>query len=269
MDIREAFRQPATVYGGTEPAEYRLVRTYRAWRADGRTATEALERARNGAARYPSTGADSFGATFGDGLRWIERPESAGFRFVGFADDVAPRRVDHTGWYTREDGFASGEKLRGAVYQLPARNGRPVYVAGYQEEGFGSEGAAALKLGRLFYGERSDESGCDASRDAASAADGIAERMAEESREYDEAWQAGSRWSDLADDIATMRRSALEILKERRAVKLPPAMCAAVRAKVESLLDSISATRAKREELASGYWNRDAFNEGAGRTVIA
>lgn len=28
-------------------------------------------------------------ANIGDGLRWIERPQDAGLRFVGFADELA------------------------------------------------------------------------------------------------------------------------------------------------------------------------------------
>src|SRR5690606_6667853 len=39
--------------------------------------------------------------------RWCEDTEDAGLRFVGFADELAPRTIRHKGWYT--DPYDSGE----------------------------------------------------------------------------------------------------------------------------------------------------------------
>lgn len=275
MNVIEAYkaqRSGVAVYGGEEPIGYRVARTYRALRQSGVYASVALERARQSLkGLFPRHGSN-IGAPFGNGLRWVERPEDVGLRFVGFADEVAPRRVDHTGWFTREDGYASGEMLRGAVYQLPARGGKARYVAGYQEIGFGGDGAV-VAFGEIFEGERGGneyrcDGGEDAARDAARRADRIADIMAEEARDWDAAWQAGAQWAGLGEVIQDARRATLAILKERRAVALPPAMCGAVRARVESLLEEIRDAREKRKELAAGYWERGAFNEGAGAAVL-
>ena len=73
------------------------------------------------------------------------------------------------------------------------------------------------------------------------------------------------------------RQEALAILSERRAVKGKgnyPALCAAIRSQVESLLETIAEARTKRADLANGdaeglyFWTGDkrlqaAFCEGA------
>src|SRR5690606_9843007 len=63
--------------------------------------------------------------------RWCEDTKDAGLRFVGFADELAPRAIMHKGWYANLDG--SGEVYRGAVWQLPARGGQCIYVAGFPD----------------------------------------------------------------------------------------------------------------------------------------
>jgi hypothetical protein len=61
------------------------------------------------------------------GGRWIENA-SDGLRFVGTANALAPRVVKHTGWYMDD---AQDQTVTGAVWQLPARHGKPQYVGGY------------------------------------------------------------------------------------------------------------------------------------------
>src|SRR5690554_4252161 len=73
--------------------------------------------------------------------RWCEDTAAAGLRFVGFADELVQfGAIDHKGWYTDPDGF--GEVYRGAVWQLPARNGQCLYVAGFVDPC--NEGAALI-----------------------------------------------------------------------------------------------------------------------------
>lgn len=121
--------------------------------------------------------------------------------------------------------------------------------------------------------------------EAAAMADSWAERDAESQREYDAAWQAGRRFAEIAEEIAEDRREALQILRDRRAASGSPALCAVIRDKVESLVESIREARAARERLAQGdgegaaYWRysfwpgdkrlREAFNDGAGAAVLA
>ena len=64
-----------------------------------------------------------------DGLRWVENV-SKGWRLIGYADELN-RSVQHTGWFTDEDGMS--ETLRGIVYKLPSRKGSPVYAVGYAD----------------------------------------------------------------------------------------------------------------------------------------
>jgi hypothetical protein len=274
-----------------------LLSAYRYHRRLGHIADVALMSARRdvaaGVKRYPSDG-NIIGAPFGTKLRWIEDPTAAGLRFVGFADELAPRSVQHVGWLTDEE-CLDNSTLRGAVYQLPARDGRPVYVPAYREgscdgqqwrdtatgrvDTFG--GPAAVAFGELICGDRGglgDEYASfqenDDVRDAARRADRIAELQAESEREYNEAWQAGSRFAELAETIAADRRASLALLREmkpeRQRAADRPAICAALRERLESLLEDIREARERRAELLNDCPSRlaGAFNEGAGEAVI-
>jgi hypothetical protein len=210
-----------------------------------------------------------------------ENARANGFRFVGFADDIARlrgcwRSIDHTGWYA--DAFQD-ETFRGAVFQITGKARGARFVAGYREscsEGF------VVDLGEVYSATPDDQCGCDprdndAALDAARAADRFAEREAEKAREYSEAWSAGSQWADLKQGEADERREALAIAAEAKAVRAKvspadaPTVCAILRGRIEAARDSILASRAKREELRDSVW-RDyfaAFNDGAGSAVFA
>ena len=112
-------------------------------------------------------------------LRWIEAPGDL-WRFAGtsyaIARDEGYGRDYPKGWYTRHDDY--NETTSGVVYQLPARNGVPQYVAGYSDPD--NNGPAVLSFDETF----------EDKMEAARAANRLAELMAEESREHDEAWQA-------------------------------------------------------------------------------
>lgn len=222
------------------------------------------------------------------GIAYVDKPESVGLRFVGH---VVPemRRGDvwdsrgNTGWHTDPYGdvFRDGTGLAwGEVYQLPGRKGETRFVAGYRFGG--CDGGPTLDFGRIYVESRGDWEldvpNCDAAIDAARAADSMAEHAAEDEREYQTAWQAGSRWNDLAEVISDARKKALAILAERRKVKgsdASPVLCEVIRDKIRDLVESIAESRAEQRKLADGdaedlyFWPgdqrlRDAFMEGAG-----
>ena len=137
--------------------------------------------------------------------RWCEDTADAGLRFVGFADELAPLFIQHKGWYTDPDGF--GEVYRGAVWQLPARGGQCLYVAGFADPC--NEGAAFIDF-EPIYGEP-DDAGLDFY--AALRADEIARIHAEREREYQEKWRAAQRVRDLLADICDARREHTALIR--------------------------------------------------------
>ena len=204
-----------------------------------------------------------------DGTRFVENLKLAGLRFVGYADEIA--RLRHTGWYTNE---FQDETLRGVVLQLPARHGKPVFLAAYAAYGDPcNKGAYQVDCSELFIGE--DSEGETAKRDAARAANSFAEHEAEKRHEYQEAWHAGTHWHDLGEDIATQRRETLALFSELRKARQTlkgdelPALCAMIRAQILSAVESIRKAREEREKIWDNRptWNKTlvgAFNEGAG-----
>jgi hypothetical protein len=111
-----------------------------------------------------------------------------------------------------------------------------------------------------------------AEREAARAADQLAESHAEQEREYQAAWRAGADWSALKEEEEGRRTQALAILAERRAAsELNPAgfpvICEALREQVIKARRAIAKSRAKRAELADSIWQaklRAVFCDGAG-----
>lgn len=142
-----------------------------------------------------------------------------GWRDVGYADEVySGRLIDHRGWFIHADG-RTGETYRGHVWQLPARNGVPQYVAGYMEP---NDSKASGYV--VLCASGGDLELFDDKDDAARAGDALAERMAEQEREYDERWQAASLAADnrdeARDDMRKARqsaRAAIAALREQRA----------------------------------------------------
>lgn len=102
--------------------------------------------------RHPGRGfyLDSDGAP---GLRW------------SWCDAVDGARIDHTGWFTDEDG--TGDKIRGVVFRLPRGRG---FLAGWSM----GTGMASEIDGTIYDDETT----------AAYAADSEAESVAENERDY-------------------------------------------------------------------------------------
>lgn len=153
------------------------------------------------AARVPLFGAwltDARGRQTSE--RWCEDTENAGLRFVGFADELAPHAIKHKGWYTDPDGF-DGEVYRGAVWQLPARGGQCIYVAGFADPN--NEGAALIDFEPILTISK-----------AAYRADDTARIHAEREREYQqEKWRAAQRVRDLLEDICDARRAHTALIR--------------------------------------------------------
>lgn len=157
-----------------------------------------------------------------------------GWRDVGDTDDVIST-VRHRGWYS--DAEAS-EKYRGHVWQLPARDGSPQYVAGYVEDMGGKDGTRASGYVVLECARGSLVT-YDDKEDAARAGDELARIEAEKAREYSERWQAARRHDDERDE-------ARNKMKGRRAeARLIVAALRELPSVVEGVADRFSIARAQ------------------------
>lgn len=276
------------VYGGAEPAGHAEARTYMALRQRGTPAVTAYRRALEMVAAgtklpWPSRHDLSRANAPNDrGGRWIERPDLAGLRFVGFSDELAG---ETRGWYLHDDGDP-GEVARGCVYSLPARKGRPIFVEalqlgeytrkGWREMSTGGDderqAPAVLYLGRggVHVGERgehyADSDHYGAHRDAARGADREAEVYAERERDYNRAWRAGSDACDAIAEADSDRDAARKLLAEIRvrAADDMPAVCNAIRATIKGHLRDARRNYAKAAAAWAELGENDAFREGAG-----
>lgn len=288
MSFKEIWNRQSYA-GGTPSAAELLVWSYRYHHAKAQfsiqrntdNAVESLRRARADAAavktRYLSslpagygTSGKPFAAYGSKHMRWIESPATAGLRFVDYADKLA--ELGHTGWYLQNGDYT--ESVRGVVYSMAARDGAERFVGGYADPY--NDGPVCLDFSDIR----------DSDRDAARAADHIAERMAKETREYEAAYQAGARWADLGTEIESSRATVKALLAERKAARSAklltyPTICAAIRTAVRNALGDIENARQERAKLKDGEWLNeyfpgfftgdqrlvDAFNEGAGITA--
>lgn len=301
--------------------ESKLVSAFRHYRGRNHSAALSLELARNdvanGVARYGSVPWSGFSRHVAGEIttvesRFFESAAASGLRFVGYADALQ-RSIDHTGWFTDE---FQESKLRGAVFQLPAKDGRARFLPAYQEsdnDGYvldvsrgalvtadwvrsvdyhkrggmtapgAFQGFTPSALASLSPRECQDIENESTRDGAAIDADRFAERAAERQREYHEAWHAGQVWQQAGEDVQRLRREALAILRERRAVQGvdAPTLCGVIRSRVESILEKIREAREERESLMDSWsapaadyaapsWQRrkaelfDAFRDGAG-----
>lgn len=238
------------------------------------TATKALEAAKALPAAYVrgfewyglATGA---GAPNDDGVRWIESTAGAGLRFVGDACDLIERRYGNvpTGYYT--DAHGEYSTLRAGVWQLPGKRRHARLVIGYREFDGRSEtnaGSARIDCRQIWRAEMDsdgDLTGHDELREAARAADGMAESCAETEREYNEAYEAGRAAAELDAEAIEARKAALALVADMRAqrtaqrlagVPVAGTICAALGDRLESLLETISAKREARESAWGNVW---------------
>lgn len=229
------------------------------------------------------------------GLAWVTDTGAAGLRLVGRVTTECGGRngyweksdkPDAGGWFTDPYGdvFRDGSGLcYGLVFQLPGRGGKARFVAGYQFGGV--DGGPCVDFGTIFEEAAGDYTHWDApgdwqaARDAARAADGMAQRAAEEEREYQAAYMAGVKFAEKAEEIAALKAETVQLLQERREARKAaamnyPGMCDALRRVISDNVREIYALRKTRAVLQSGDFGdltfypdarlTAAFNEGAG-----
>ena len=257
-------------------------------------AVDAVARARAdlaaGTRRYaPESGLASYQNQPNErGGRWIERPDLAGLRFVGFADKLAG--LGHTGWF-QYPGGDPGDVYRAAVYRMAGRGGRSVYVEAYvsgedTRGGFRetstngtdeSRFPAVVFLNARHMGEPGGAEGAEgddsAMRSAAYGADREAELSAERERDYQESYQHGRDAADAIEEAKAERADARALMRELRGLAaLPPAVCAELRASIAGKLRRARRRYAKAAALWAEHgepvtWRpdlADAFADAAG-----
>lgn len=171
--------------------------------------------------------------------RWIEDTDSIGLRFVCYADQELI--------YLRHKGYFAShycdETYRGAVWQLPARNGSPVYVYGYED--LFNQGAAYVDFNHT-----------DDKRDAAKWADSMAEKSAEDSREHYAKDAAEQDILSAREAIHENNREALALIKEiKSAGQFTPAICGALKSELRRLLDEREAQFRIIEARQNCFWS--------------
>lgn len=251
-------------------------------------------------------------------LAYVESPEKAGLRFVGrvMADCGGRNGIwdtrDDSGWFTdpHGDGFKDGTGLcYGVVYQLPGKDGKSRFVAGYQFGG--CDGGPMIDFGTVFeepsaelviskYGNywswQDNPREMDAALTAARSADSMAKSAAEEEREYQTAWQAGSMYAQTKEEADGHKADIRRYLASRRELKAEAAriglqleapkfapLCDMIRSAVSGCIAELQEARAKMEKLASGNYEtrhfylgfytgekrlREAFNDGASEDIL-
>lgn len=102
---------------------------------------------------------------------------------------------------------------------------------------------------------------------ATATAEKLAERAADNERDYQRAWGAGLRWAELADTVAETRAATLALLRENResgGSRDLPAIHATFRDVTCKAWRTICEARAERAQLALDFGHCDGWSEGAG-----
>lgn len=159
--------------------------------------------------RYNWHSGDAHGPTFSEergGFANIPTSVLDGLRDCGAADRIISLR--HTGWY--RDAHCS-ETYAGHVWQLPARNGEPQYLAGYVDA---DAGYSVLDVSRGRIAIFSDK------EDAARAADELARIHAEHEKEHNERWQEAhdkdEEREEAREELRGARQDARVVVKAFR-----------------------------------------------------
>jgi len=171
--------------------------------------------------KSPAKAAPVNGDWFNGACRWVENVESVGLRFVCYADKELS--------YLRHEGYFADhyqdQVIRGAVWQLPARDGCETYVYGWKDPN--NEGAACIDF------ERTDDK-----TSAAKWADSMAEREAEKQREFYAKDAAAQDIENFREAIHHNNQDALILIKEiKQAGQFTPAICRALKTQLQKMLD--------------------------------
>lgn len=167
-----------------------------------------------------------------------------GLRVVGTVSDIARRegwRWDHDGWYV--DNFQDAT-VRGVVLQLPARDGKPVYVPAFSNP-YEDDGSYSADF----------HSTTDTLRDAMHWADQMAEVYAEEAREDDAKFQAEQQIESARTDICDARKLASQLVADLRTAghALPASIRDTTRLRVRALRSEVKRAHARIVELTEDY----------------
>lgn len=175
---------------------------------------------------------------WGGSKRYISDTSAIGLRFVDYSDSIV--RIGHTGWFV--DNFQS-ETLRGAVWQLPARNGSPVFVYGYHDND--NEGGAFIDFDSTPSKEK-----------AAYGGDGLAEVAAEEYRKGHAHDMAEQDIEAAKEAIHETNQAALSLIREiKQAGSFSPAICQALKAQLQIMLSERAEQFEIINERKANYWS--------------
>lgn len=180
-----------------------------------------------------------------DGLAWIEKPAECGLRFIGYADELC-ESINHKGWFAEDDGW-SGETYRGAVFQRAAIDGKPIFIAGYEDPCNPGTFRLAIRPRDWFISTEiwNDVTDHDACRDAARMADEHARVDAEESRDYYRANDYGRQSAEKLHELNETMREAIQMIRDA----CESAPCAASNRLFEMAQDSIAEYRENKSEV--------------------
>ena len=180
-------------------------------------------------------------------LRFVENP-AAGLRIAGTAGSLAGLR--YSGWYA--DSFQDSLYI-GHVYQLPAKKGKPRYLAGYMES---DNGGHVIDFNSIFEDERA----------AVYHADNLAEIMADRARVCDEHYHAGGRAADLQNTIKEARKESRELIAAIKAAgNFESAICKALKGSVKGLIFDYKEAKKELFNLLTEWRSeeeREAFKSG-------
>lgn len=187
----------------------------------------------------------------GNRYRWVEHPGS-GLRFVGKAHDIRGSGdgnipyfdralIDHTGWFT--DVFHD-EKVAGEVYQLPTHDGKSMYIPAVEDP---CNDGALLDFHSIT----------DDLHDAIRWADSMAERYADDAREYSAKDTAEQRIESINEELKTDRQSIKALtaeLKQTKGINPKGEVCKALRAHIAGIRGSMRELKAEREKIQGDFW---------------
>lgn len=207
-----AYQEPHPVQGGPNPLRA-IAHNYRVMRARYQPAHLALELARAMLAdkRILPAPVRCINRAESDGTRWVADPSIMGLRLVGTAQEIRNNhcRTEAFPCDTNRDSFCHG-----LVFQIPARHGNPVFVAGHTDPWI--DGPARIDFSELFTGVDPEQD----KRDCAYQASQLAEKYAEKCFNCSVADQAGMTYSMLRDEIGELRSSLSDELRVRRCAML-------------------------------------------------
>lgn len=197
-------------------------------------------------------------------LQWLESGFDQ-FRW-NWADKVATS-IRHTGWFDSE---YQDETYRGVVLRTTRGTLIPAIAHGSESRSgklwrsaCGNESALIIVRGAEFTAD--DSVAC------ARAADGYAESMAEDEREYSDASSKAAEYEELRESIKSTRRETLEsfaemrrargLLRKHDAQEAFPALCETLRANARAAARTIRQARKRMASIRDDYGNRQGFKD--------